>query len=72
VGETTDLLISILGKAGRFLNARGKRICFLIWLVCLSYWSVRNYHLGLKVQTASTAISAMLNIYGFIKWKEKS
>ena len=71
IGEFTDLIISILGKFGRILNVRGKRVCFLVWLVCLLYWSVRNYNLGLKVQTVSTLISAIINIYGFIKWKKK-
>jgi len=71
LGEATDLVFSVIGKLGRFMNARGKRICFIIWIVCLSYWTVRNYYLGLKVQTASTFISAMLNVYGFINWKKK-
>ena len=72
MGEISDLIISLIGKLGRFFNARGKRVCFLLWLICLSYWTVRNYYLGLKVQCASTFISAILNVYGFIKWGKKA
>ena len=68
LGELTDLVFSLLGKVGRFLNAKGKRVCFIIWIVCLSYWTVRNYYLGLKVQTIGTFISAMINLYGFFSW----
>ncbi len=71
MGELTDLIFSILGKFGRFFNARGKRICFIIWIICLCYWTIRNYGLGLRVQMFSTFISMCLNIYGFKKWKQK-
>jgi len=71
MGEITDLIFSIIGKAGRFLNARGKRVCFIVWIICLMYWTCRNYSLGLKVQTISTFISASLNVYGYITWGKK-
>jgi len=71
MGEITDLIFSLLGKLGKFFNARGKRICFILWMVCLAYWTIRNYFLGLKVQTISTFISAILNLYGFFNWKNK-
>jgi len=71
MGEITDLIFTLLGKLGRFLNARGKRICFIIWTICLFYWSIRNYSLGLKVQMLGCIVSLGMHIYGFIIWRKK-
>ena len=71
MGEITDLIFSLLGKAGRIANIQGKKICFIIWTLCLVYWAVRNLSLGLKVQTISCFISIGFHVYGFVNWKRK-
>ena len=57
-----------LGKTGKFLNARGNRVCFLIDLVCLTYWLYMDLNRGLYAQGLSCFISMGLSIYGYIRW----
>ena len=56
------------GKVGKFLNARGNRICFLMDLVCLSYWLIMDIQRGLYAQGISCTNSMCICIYGFINW----
>jgi hypothetical protein len=72
MGELSDLIFSILGKLGRYFNIQGKRVCFLIWMVCLGYWFMRNMSLGLKVQSASCLLSMALHSWGYVNWKNKN
>lgn len=71
MGELTDLVFTLLGKVGRFLNAKGKRVCFLIWGFCLLYWTARNVQLGLFVQTIGCITSLAMHVYGWFEWKKK-
>jgi len=71
MGELTDLIFSLLGKAGRVFNIQGKRICFILWSICLLYWAARNISLGLKVQAASCFVSILFHVYGHWNWKRK-
>jgi len=71
IGELGDLVFTLLGKLGRFLNVRGKRICFIIWTICLCYWIARNAQLGLVVQSLGCIFSMGFNLYGFWNWKDK-
>lgn len=71
MGELTDLLFTLLGKTGRWFNVQQKRICFLIWIACLTYWTMRNVTLGLKVQAGGCIFSMLMHIYGFINWGKK-
>ena len=71
MGELTDLVFTLLGKLGRFMNARGRRLCFLIWILCLGYWALRNYSLGLMVQTGGCLVSILFDVYGYWNWKDK-
>jgi hypothetical protein len=66
-----DACFLIFGKTGKFLNARGNRICFLIDICCLSYWFFMDIQRGLYSQGVSCIISIMIAIYGFIKWGQK-
>jgi nicotinamide riboside transporter PnuC len=68
-GEIFDTLISLLGKYGRWLNARGRRACFIIWSICTLYWAVRDFRLGLYSQAIFCLFSVALNAYGYVKWK---
>lgn len=48
-----DACFLIFGKTGKILNARGKRICFLIDIICLSYWFYMDVRRGLISQGIS-------------------
>ncbi len=63
-----DACMLIFGKGGKFLNARGNRICFLIDIICLSYWFYMDIARGLYSQGFSCIISIIICIYGFINW----
>lgn len=67
-----DACMLIFGKTGKFLNARGNRICFLIDLCCLSYWFVMDLQRGLYSQGISCLVSMALAVYGFIRWGKKA
>lgn len=69
IAEILDTIASLSGKYGRWLNARGNRICFIIWAVCTVYWAVRDFKLGLYSQTIFCVFSIGLNIYGYFNWK---
>lgn len=71
MGELTDLFFAVLGKAGRWVNIKGRRYCFLMWGVCVLYWAARNASLGLIVQTLGCLFSFGLHIYGYFNWKNK-
>ena len=71
MGEFTDLIFTLLSKAGRWFNVKGKKICFLIWAVCLMYWMARNLSMGLMVQTAGCFVSFVFHIYGYWNWNKK-
>lgn len=63
-----DACFLVLGKTGKFLNARGLRICFIIDIICLSYWFYMDLQRGLYSQGISCIVSICICIYGFIKW----
>ncbi len=71
MGEITDLLFTILGKLGRWMNVKGRRACFIVWGICLVYWTARNIGMGLKVQTAGCLVSLAFHIYGYWNWKRE-
>jgi len=69
--EIFDTLISLAGQYGRWLSARGKRFCFVVWALCTLYWAVRDFKLGLYSQAFFCIFSVALNIYGYSNWKKK-
>lgn len=71
MGELTDLFFTVLGKLGRWLNVRGRRVCFIIWAFCLVYWMVRNGSMGLMVQTGGCLVSLGFHLYGWWNWGDK-
>jgi len=71
IREGFDTIVSLAGKYGRWLNANGKRVCFLIWTICCVYWMVRDFYLSLYSQGIFCFFSIILNMYGFFKWKQK-
>ena len=66
-----DALMLVLGKGGKFLNARGNRICFLIDIACLSYWFFMDISRGLYSQGISCIVSIIICGYGFYNWGKK-
>jgi hypothetical protein len=71
MGELTDLFFTILGKAGRWVNIKGRRVCFVMWGLCVLYWAARNLSLGLYVQTFGCFFSFCLHVYGYFNWKKE-
>lgn len=71
IGELLDTIVSISGKYGRWLNIKGKRICFIIWALCATYWAFRDFYLNLWSQGFFCLFSVGLNMYGFFEWKRK-
>lgn len=69
--ELTDTIASISGKYGSWLNAKKKRVCFIIWTCCVTYWLFRDIQLGLWSQAISCFFSIGINIYRYINWKTK-
>lgn len=67
-----DLCFLIFGKSGKFLNARGNRICFLIDLICLTYWMYMDIQRGLYSQGISCIVSMAICCYGFYNWGRKA
>jgi len=70
-GELLDTIASLAGKYGRGLNARGRRLSFVIWAFCTIYWAVRDFRLGLYSQSIFCIFSIAINIYGYINWKKQ-
>jgi hypothetical protein len=66
-----DASMLMLGKTGKFLNAKGIRACFLIEIVCLSYWCCMDIERGLIAQGISCLVSICICIYGYRKWGKK-
>lgn len=70
MGEWTDLFFTVLGKLGRWMNVKGKRVCFVMWAVCLVYWMARNWGMDLWVQTGGCLVSLCFHIYGYYNWSK--
>jgi len=70
MGELSDLVFIVLGKLGRWMNVKGKRICFVMWAVCLVYWMARNWGMDLWVQTGGCLVSLCFHIYGYYNWSK--
>ncbi len=71
LGEILDTCASLLGKYGRWLNARAVRSCFIIWGVVAAYWVIRDLQLHLYSQAFFCAVSIGIDIYGWFRWKKK-
>ena len=67
-----DAFMLVIGKGGKFLNARGNRICFLIDILCLSYWFFMDISRGLYSQGASCVVSIVICAYGFYNWGRRA
>lgn len=73
-GLTANLIdggMLLFGKTGKILNAPGNRICFLMDIICLSYWVYMDFKRGLISQGISAIVSICICIYGFNRWGKK-
>jgi nicotinamide riboside transporter PnuC len=66
-----DACFIVLGKTGKILNARGNRICFILDLICLTYWFYMDINRGLYSQAVSCVISMAISVYGYRKWGQR-
>lgn len=66
--EFFDFLAGCSVWLAKWLSARQKRICFVIFSVHALYWVMRGYMLGLHVAPMFSICNVMLNAYGFIYW----
>lgn len=71
MGEMTDLFFTLLAKLGRWFNVRGKKFCFVLGMVCVLYWAIRNGSMGLMVQTLGCFVSFGFHMYGYYNWSKK-
>jgi hypothetical protein len=67
-GNLIDAAVLIFGKAGKILNARGMRVCFLMEMLCLCYWLYVDIERGLYAQAANCFVSFSIAVYGFKRW----
>lgn len=72
MGELSDLVFTVLGKLGRWMNVKGRRACFIVWAICLLYWTTRNACMGLIVQTIGCLVSFGFHVYGYINWTKEN
>lgn len=68
IEEGFDILVSLSGKYGRWLNIKKKRACFYIWSCCATYWMVRDFQIGLYSQGIFCIISIGFHLYGAYNW----
>lgn len=71
IGECLDTFFSLFGKFARWQNNQGRRICFIMWMMCSCYWSIRNIYVGFYSQSFFCLLSVGLHCHGFYKWKQK-
>lgn len=71
LGEIFDTLISLTGKYARWLNIKGKKLCFIIWSACCVYWTMRDIYLQIYSQAIFCLVSLGFHVYGYMEWKKK-
>lgn len=71
IAEIFDTMVSLLSKWARWMNVRGRRLCFVIWAFVMVYWVVRDLQLKLYSQSFFCGVSFFMNLYGFFYWKKE-
>lgn len=69
--EAVDFCVAFLCKYAKWQNIKGRRLCFLIWMVCGVYWLIVDIHRGLYAQALFCIPTILFQIYGFYEWKRK-
>lgn len=66
--QIIDAVFIILGKTGRFFNARGYRIAFMMNSFVCIWWLYIDIKRGLWAQACSVLLTICLDIYGWFYW----
>lgn len=69
--EAMDFMVALLCKYAKWLNIKGRRLCFLIWILCSVYWFVVDVQRGLYSQALFCIFTIVFQAYGFYEWKRK-
>lgn len=69
--EAFDFVAAFCCKYAKWLNIKGKRLCFLIWFVCSIYWFIVDVQRGLYAQALFCIPTALFQAYGYYEWKRK-
>lgn len=63
-----DAAFIVCGNTSKILNARGIRLCFLIDIFCLGYWTYIDIERNLYSQAIGAIVSILICIYGYRRW----
>ncbi len=71
IEELIDFTFGFLGKYAKWLNIKGRRLCFIIWIICGAYWFVVDLQRGLYAQALFCIPTMCFQAYGYYEWKRK-
>lgn len=69
--EAFDFAAAFLCKYAKWLNIKGRRLCFIIWIVCGFYWFIVDIQRGLFAQALFCIPTIFFQIYGFYEWRRR-
>lgn len=72
IGEILDTTASLSGKYARWLNIKKRKICFIVWGICATYWAIRSATLGLYSQALFGVVSVGFHTYGWLEWRKEN
>jgi len=64
-------LLTILSLTGTILNIKKKKVCFIIWTITNSLWTIVDFNAGLYSQAMLQFVYVGLAIWGIIEWRKK-
>jgi nicotinamide riboside transporter PnuC len=68
--EMLGWLATAIAMIGVVLNAKGKVVCFYLWLASNGFYTVVNVLAGSYAQGALFAFNFVMSIYGIHCWKK--
>lgn len=63
--------LAAISVVGAYLNAKQKRIGFIVWGLANVFWLFIDGYRGIYAQSALYAVFIGFNIYGWIRWGKK-
>ena len=69
--EFLDFIAGCSVWVAKWLSARQKRVCYIIFSLHAAYWVWRGYMLGLHVAPLFSVSNIILNTYGWYYWGKK-
>ena len=61
-------IITIGSLIGTWLNAKKKRFCFIIWIVCNIAWMIYDITYITYSRAVLDIVQTAFSVYGFIEW----